>query len=137
MARKLSSDKLLFTITIMLVMFGLVMVYSASAVMAHEKEGTPFHYVIRQSIWFVLGLAAMVTLMHVPYRTWNNRVLIYSLLAVHIAMLVLVLFAPAVANVHRWFRVGPFSLQPAELVKFPLLLFLAYHLARKQDQIDT
>jgi cell division protein FtsW len=137
MARKLSSDKLLFTITIMLVMFGLVMVYSASAVMANEKEGTPFYYVIRQSVWFLLGLAAMVALMNIPYRTWNNRVLIYSLLVIHIAMLVLVLFAPPVANVHRWFRLGPFSLQPAELVKFPLLLFLAYHLSRKQDQIDT
>jgi cell division protein FtsW len=137
MARKLSSDKLLFTITIMLVMFGLVMVYSASAVMANEKEGTPFYYVIRQSVWFLLGLAAMVALMNIPYRTWNNKVLIYSLLAIHMAMLVLVLFAPAVANVHRWFRFGPLSLQPAELVKFPLLLFLAYHLSRKQDQIDT
>ena len=137
MARKLSSDKLLFTVTIMLVMFGLVMVYSASAVLAHEKEGTPFYYVIRQSVWFVLGLAAMVALMNIPYRTWNNRFLIYALLAIHIVMLVLVLFAPAVANVHRWFRLGPLSLQPAELVKFPLLLFLAYHLSRKQDQIDT
>jgi cell division protein FtsW len=137
MARKLSSDRLLFAITIMLVMFGLVMVYSASAVMAMEKYGSPFYYAIRQSSWFVLGLLALVLFMNIPYRTWNNRVLIYALLAVHILLLVLVLFAPAVANVHRWFRLGPLSLQPAELVKFPLLLFLAYHLSRKQDQIDT
>src|SRR5687767_9290035 len=103
MARKLSSDKLLFTITIMLVMFGLVMVYSASAVMAMEKQGNPFYFVVRQAAWFVLGLLAMVTFMNIPYRTWNNRALIYGLLAVHILLLVLVLFAPAVANVHRWF----------------------------------
>jgi cell division protein FtsW len=137
MARKLSSDRLLFAVTIMLVMFGLVMVYSASAVMAMEKYGSPFYYAIRQSLWFVLGLLALVLFMNIPYRTWNNRVLIYALLAVHILLLVLVLFAPAVANVHRWFRLGPLSLQPAELVKLPLLLFLAYHLSRKQDQIDT
>jgi cell division protein FtsW len=137
MARKLSSDRLLFAITIMLVMFGLVMVYSASAVMAMEKYGSPFYYAIRQSSWFVLGLLALVLFMNIPYRTWNNRVLIYAFLAVHVLLLVLVLFAPAVANVHRWFRLGPLSLQPAELVKFPLLLFLAYHLSRKQDQIDT
>src|SRR5919106_1360616 len=137
MARKLSSDRLLFAITIMLVMFGLVMVYSASAVMAMEKYGSPFYYAIRQSSWFVLGLLALVLFMNIPYRTWNNRVLIYALLAVHMLLLVLVLFAPAVANVHRWFRLGPLSLQPAELVKFPLLLFLAHHLSRKQDQIDT
>jgi cell division protein FtsW len=137
MARKLSSDKLLFTITIMLIMFGLVMVYSASAVMAMEKNGSPFYYVIRQAVWFILGLIAMVILMNIPYRTWNNRILIYSLLAIHMLMLAAVLFAPAVAHVHRWFRVGPLSLQPAELVKFPLLLYLAYHLARKQDQIES
>jgi cell division protein FtsW len=118
-------------------MFGLIMVYSASAVMAMEKHGNPFYFVIRQSLWFLLGLGAMVLFMHVPYRTWNQRILIYSLLAVHIALLALVLFAPAVANVHRWFRIGPLSLQPAELVKFPLLLFLASHLARKQDQIES
>ena len=137
MARKLSSDKLLFTITIVLVMFGLVMVYSASAVMAMEKQGNPFYFVIRQAVWFLLGLASMVAFMNIPYRTWNNRVLIYSLLGIHISLLILVLFAPSVANVHRWFRIGPLSLQPAELVKIPLLLFLAHHLSRKQDQIDT
>jgi len=137
MARKLSSDKWLFTITIMLIMFGLVMVYSASAVLAMENNGSPFYYVIRQAVWFVIGLVAMVVLMNIPYRTWNNRVLIYSLLAIHMLMLAAVLFAPKVAHVHRWFRVGPLSLQPAELVKFPLLLYLAYHLARKQDQIES
>src|SRR5262245_35908332 len=98
MARKLSSDKLLFTITIMLIMFGLVMVYSASAVMAMEKNGNPFYYVIRQSLWFLLGLAAMVVMMNIPYRTWNNRILIYALLVIHMLMLIAVLFAPAVAH---------------------------------------
>src|SRR5262249_5550151 len=51
--------------------------------------------------------------------------------------LVLVLFAPPVNNVHRWFRIGPASIQPAEIAKFPLILFLSYHLARKQGQIES
>jgi len=137
MARKLSSDKILFTVTIGLVMFGLVMIYSASAVLAMEKYGSPFHYVIRQILWCVIGMAAMVLIMNVPYRRWNSRVLIYTSLTISAGLLVLVLFAPAIANVHRWFRIGPISIQPAELVKFPLLLFLAHHLARKQGQIDS
>ncbi len=137
MAKKLSSDKSLFLITIVLVMFGLIMVYSASAVLAMEQQGNPFYYVIRQTVWFVVGLLAMGLMMQIPYRSWNQRLLITALLAGVSILLILVLFAPAVANVHRWFRVGPFSLQPAELAKFPLLLFLAYHLSRRQDRIDT
>jgi cell division protein FtsW len=137
MARKLSSDKLLFTITITMVMFGLVMIYSASAVLAMETHGSPFYYVLRQILWCGIGLGAMVLIMNIPYRKWNHRFLIYGLLAASIALLVLVLFAPAVAHVHRWFRLGPVSVQPAELAKFPLILFLAHHLSRKQGQIES
>jgi cell division protein FtsW len=137
MARKLSSDKSLFTITIALIMFGLVMIYSASAVLASDKFGDPFHYVVRQLIWFGIGIAAMAVIMNVHYRKWNNRFLIYGSLLVSCAFLVLVLFAPAVNNVHRWFRIGPISIQPAEIAKFPLILFLSYHLARRQGQIES
>lgn len=137
MARKLSSDKWLFGVTIALVMFGLVMIYSASAVLAMEKYGSPFYYVIRQTIWFAISLAAMWVMMQVPYRRWNHRTIVYGLLGVSFVLLVAVLFGPKVANVHRWFRVGPLSFQPAELAKFPLLLFLAHHLAKRQDQIES
>jgi cell division protein FtsW len=137
MARKLSSDKWLFTITIALVMFGLVMVYSASAVLAMEDYNNPFYYVIRQGIWFGIGLIAMWIMMQIPYRKWNQRWLVYGMLGVSISVLVLVLFGPSIANVHRWFRVGPVSIQPAELAKFPLLVFLAHHLARRQGQIES
>jgi len=78
MARKLSSDKLLFTVTIALIMFGLVMIYSASAVLALEKFGDPFHYVMRQLIWFACGIAAMTVIMNIHYRKWSNRILIYG-----------------------------------------------------------
>lgn len=137
MARKLSFDKVLFTITIGLMMFGLVMIYSASAVLGMEKYGSPFHYVLRQLTWCGISLVAMVIMMHIPYRKWNHRGLIYTLLGISIVLLVVVLFMPAVANVHRWFRIGPVSLQPAELAKFPLILFLAHHLARRQGQIES
>ena len=137
MARKLSSDKLLFTITVMLVMFGLVMIYSASAVLAMEKNGSPFYFVLRQLLWCLIGMLAMVVLMNVHYRKWNNRALIYGSLIVSALVLGLVLFGPRVANVHRWFRLGPLSIQPAELAKLPLILFLAHHLARKQGQIES
>ncbi len=137
MARQISSDKLLFTVTVALVMFGLVMIYSASAVLAIEKHGNPFYYVFRQGIWVLLSFIAMLVTMHIHYRTWNNRVLVFSLLVISAVLLIAVLFMPAIANVHRWFRIGPASIQPAELAKFPMILFLAWHLAKKQGQIES
>jgi len=137
MARKISSDKLLFAVTVALVMFGLIMIYSASAVMAMEQYGNPFYYVLRQILWCVLGFGSMMIMMHIHYRTWNNRILVFSLLGISAILLIGVLFMPAVANVHRWFRIGPSSIQPAELAKFPMILFLAWHLAKRQGQIES
>lgn len=137
MAKKIGSDRLLFTITVALMMFGLVMIYSASAVLAMEKYGNPFYYAIRQGMWCFLSLGAMMVVMNIHYRTWNQRVLVYTMLGVVAILLVLVLFMAPVANVRRWFRAGPASLQPAELAKFPLIVFLAYHLSRRQGQIES
>src|SRR4029078_10343982 len=113
------------------------MIYSASEVLAREENASPFYFVLRQLLWCLIGMLAMVALMNVHYRKWNNRALIYGSLIVSALVLGLVLFGPRVANVHRWFRFGPLSIQPAELAKLPLLLFLAHHLARKQGQIES
>lgn len=118
-------------------MFGLVMIYSASAVLAMEKYGSPFHYVLRQLMWCGISLVAMVAAMNVPYRKWNQKILIYGSLLVSVALLIFVLFLPSIANVHRWIRIGQVSVQPAELAKLPLILFLAHHLAKKQTQMDS
>lgn len=137
MAKKLDSDRLLFTITVALMMFGLVMIYSASAVLALEKYGSPFYYAVRQGMWCLISLGAMLAMMNIHYRTWNQRVIVFAMLGVAFVLLVVVLFMTPVANVRRWFRAGPLSLQPAELAKFPLVVFLAYHLSRRQGQIES
>src|SRR5215470_8075827 len=100
MARKLSSDKLLFTITISLMLFGVVMIYSASAVLGMEKHGNPFYFAIRQIVWCVISIAAMVGAMYLPYRQWNNKYLVYGSIVVCTALLAVVLALPAIANVH-------------------------------------
>jgi cell division protein FtsW len=68
MARKLSADKWLFAVTVVLVLSGVIMVFSASAVLANEKFQSPTYFLIRQGIWALLGLAAMSVLMHVDYH---------------------------------------------------------------------
>src|SRR3989441_8195263 len=68
MARQLQSDKVLFGATVVLVLFGAIMVFSASAVMASERYGSSYYFLVRQISWVGLGLAAMVVMMNFDYR---------------------------------------------------------------------
>jgi cell division protein FtsW len=92
MVRTGVSDKLLFATVIGLVLFGLVMVHSASAVVAMDQQGTPYYYVQRQAMWAALGLVGMCVAMQIDYRAYNRKWIVYGSLVVVVAMLVAVLF---------------------------------------------
>jgi cell division protein FtsW len=136
MAKRVSVDKTLFTVTLLLVFIGLVMVFSASAVMAREKFGSPYYFVLRQFGWALAGLAAMVVSMKVDYRRYKHPALVFSLFGLTMLLLVLVFFLDRSHNTHRWIRLGPFSLQPSELAKPTLILFLAYFLETRTKSMD-
>lgn len=136
MAKRVSVDKTLFVVTLLLVFIGLVMVFSASAVVAKERFGSPYHFVLRQLGWAVAGLLAMVGLMQVDYRRYKHPALIFSLLGVTTLLLILVFFLDRSHGTHRWIKLGPFSLQPSELAKPTLILFLAYFLENRTRQMD-
>jgi cell division protein FtsW len=72
MAKRVGVDKLLFCVTLILVVIGLAMVFSASAVMAKERFSSPYYFVTRQAIYAVAGLAAMTLLMQIDYRKYNR-----------------------------------------------------------------
>src|SRR3954462_2515802 len=96
MARKLKSDKLLFTATLLLVCTGIVMVYSASAVMAMERFQTPYLFLVKQLAWALMGLAALPVVMRVDYRHYRQPPVIWASLGVVALALVAVLFGPRV-----------------------------------------
>ena len=77
MARKLKSDKLLFLATLLLVLASVVMVYSASAVIALERFHNPYLFLVKQAMWSALGLALLGVVMRVDYRTWKQPALIW------------------------------------------------------------
>ena len=81
MAKRVGIDKWLFIITLLLVLFGLVMVFSASAVMAKERYGSPYSFVLKQSAWALLGLFVMVVLTRVNYRRYNSPSVIFPCVA--------------------------------------------------------
>src|SRR5271157_741817 len=128
MAKRVSVDRWLFTVTMLLVFVGLVMVFSASAVMARERFGSPYVFLLKQLVWAAAGLVAMVVAMRVDYRRYRNPAVVFSVLGVTTLLLISVFFLDRSHNTHRWFRVGGFSFQPSELAKPVLILFLAYFL---------
>jgi|CXWL01.1.fsa_nt_gi cell division protein FtsW len=135
MAKKLVFDKLLFTVIILLVGTGLVAVYSASAAIARDHVGAnPF--LVRQAFATIVGLLAMVCIMHVDYRRLGEPGVVYALLGGVMLLLVAVLFAPELNNTRRWFFIGGLSVQPSELAKLAVIPFLAYQIARKEDRVN-
>lgn len=136
MAKKLSPDRALFIVTIGLASFGLVMLYSASALVAHEAHRSSYFFLVKQLIWAALGIVVMSILMRTDYRRLNRGVIVYGLLGVTIALLIAVLFFPPLKSAHRWIRVGLLSFQPSEVAKVALVLTLAYQLAKKRERVD-
>jgi cell division protein FtsW len=136
-AKRVGIDKWLFGATLLLVVFGVVMVFSASAVMAGERFGSPYHFLFRQLSWALTGLAAMAIIMRIDYRRWKHPAVVFSLLGVTTLLLVAVFFLDRSHNTHRWIRLGGFmSFQPSELAKPALIVFLAYFLAGRVKSID-
>jgi cell division protein FtsW len=136
MAKRVGVDKWLFGVVLLLVLFGLVTVFSASAVMAQASLGSPYSYVMRQALWAVLGLITMVGLMRVDYRHYNNPRVVFTAVAATALMLLGVFAMSGMNGAHRWIRVAGTTLQPSELAKPVLVLFLAYFLQTRIHQMD-
>jgi cell division protein FtsW len=137
MARKLKSDKFLFTATLLLVCTSVVMVYSASAVLAMERYDEPYYFLFKQAAWALIGLCLLPIVMRIDYRQYRQPAVIWTGLAiVAIALIAVLLFGPKVKGATRWLAVGPMGVQPSELAKIAIIIFTAALLERRMDRID-
>ena len=136
MARKLKSDKLLFIATLVLVCASLVMVYSASAVIALEKQQHPSFFLFKQATFALLGLVLMPVLMRVDYRNYRQPIVLWTAMAIVGVALVAVLFGPRINGARRWFGVAGIGVQPSEFAKLAIIFFVAAILERRMDRID-
>lgn len=127
----------MFAIAAGLALFGAMMVYSASAMIAvRETAGaSQFTYFYKQFGFTLAGLIVMFTASRVDYRRLNQPIAVYALFALTIVMLVAVFAFPEINGARRWIRMGPFSIQPSEIAKIALPVFLAYFLTRNQDRV--
>jgi cell division protein FtsW len=136
MAKRVSVDKTLFTVTLLLVFVGLIMVFSASAVMAKERFGSPYSFVGRQFAWAIAGVIAMFVLMRVDYKNYRRPAVVFSLIGITTLLLISVFFLDRSHNTHRWFRLGFLSFQPSELAKPAIIIYLAYFLETRVKQME-
>lgn len=138
MSRKLTYDHAIFGATVLVLLVGLVMIYSASALIALQKTGedNPYYFLMRQCIWLVAGATLMFAVMHVDMRLLRDSRLVYTLLGAICAALILVLFQSPINGTHRWFVLSSLRFQPSEFAKPVLVLFIASYLAHRESRIN-
>jgi cell division protein FtsW len=135
MAQRVKTDSILFVTILCMVAGGLLMLYSASSVVANVEYKSSGYFVIRQSIWALVSIGVMMFLKKKDYHFLNSPAWVFPAISVVLAMLMLVYKLDP--RWHRWFRLGPFSFQPSEFTKPVLILFLAYFVARRATAINN
>ncbi len=134
MAQTVKEDWGLFGTIVAMVMFGLVMVYSASSVSAEIKMKSTFYYLFRQFGWAVFSLALLMFMKQCHYLKFKNSLWAFGPMGFVVMSLVAVYFLDAKS--HRWMRLGIGSIQPSEFAKPALILFLAYFISQRIAKIN-
>lgn len=134
--RELPVDKTLLAVVLALVVFGLMMVYSSSAILAQMSRGSQFYDLGRQAVCALLGLVAMAVAIRLDYRFYKQPWIVAALVCTAIGLLVVVLFLPERNYTHRWIRYNQFSLQPSEISKIAMIMFLGFLLERQADRLQ-
>jgi len=131
------ADPLLMATVLALVAFGVVMVYSASAVFASQLFHDGQHFLVRQAIYAVVGLLLVVALARLDYH--RLRPLAYPMLGASVLLLLYIAlgFGHSAGGAARWISVGPIHIQPAETAKITMIFWLAYSLSKKADRIRS
>ena len=137
MAYKSGGDRILFITTGLLTIFGLVMVYSASSVVASSQHGMSSYFFLRQLMYAGIGFVLLMLLMNVDYHVWQKPKVIRALLIISAIALAFVLTQPKVNGAHRWLRYGGFlSFQPSEIAKLVVLMYVASYLQKYECEIN-
>ena len=128
---------LLIIVTIM-ALYGIIMIYSASSVWAQYKFNDAFHFAKYQFIFFIISFLCMLIVKKINYNLYkrhSNKILLLSLI-----LLILVLI-PGIGTLRNgsrsWFKIGPFGLQPSEIAKVSLIIFLSKYLEKNQNNLSN
>ena len=136
--KKLRSGDFLLTIfTAMLVIFGIIMVFSASYYYSISQDGNAYSYLLRHGMWAVLGFGAMIFGAAVDYRIYRKFAIPLLILGVILLALLFTPLGHSANNATRWIAVGPVTIMPGELAKLFVIIFTAWFLSEKPDRIKS
>jgi cell division protein FtsW len=135
MAQRVRTDWALFFTVVVMVCFGLLMVYSASSVTADIRWHSTSYFLVRQLVWAAISFLALMWLKRHDYRALQSSRWAFLPLGMVLVMLVLVYFLDW--KTHRWFRMGFASFQPSEFAKPVLAVFLAWFVTMRARAINT
>jgi cell division protein FtsW len=136
MAQRLKTDWILFSTVVLMVLFGTLMIYSASSVVADIRLGKSYYFALRQVIWMAVAIPIMMFMKKLNYRKLQTPVVAFTAMGLVVVLLGVVYFADP--RQHRWIRFGAFGgVQPSEFTKPALALFLAYFIAMRSRAINS
>ncbi len=131
-------DYLLFIAVIILSLFGLVMIYSASSIWANYKFNDSFHYVKQQALFMVLGIGVMLFVSKIDYKIYYKKANVILGICFFLLILVLIPGIGSVRNGSRsWFGIGPFGIQPSEAAKIGMLIFTSKYLMQSNKYLKS
>ena len=131
-------DRTVLMITYLLLLIGLIMMFSASGVMAEMRYGDSMFFLKRQAVWIVLGLLVLHWVSRQDYGIWKTVMpLMLGLTVVILALVLIPMVGSEVNGARRWFRFGWFSFQPGELAKLTAVLYLSSFLVRREKDITN
>lgn len=122
-------------LVIVLLVCGVIMMFSASYPIAYSKEGNSYYYLIRQGIFAIVGVGVMFAMSYLNYEYLKKLAVI--ILPVGFLCLISVFFFPSSTGVHRWIDFGIFNIQASEIMKFAIIIFLAHWGAYQHKKVST
>lgn len=132
---RLGVDMTFLFVILLLLIIGLIMMFSASYPDALQYEGNSYYYLMRQLGFAAIGVTLMIFVSYFDYHHLHK--LAFPVLLLSLALLVVVLFVPSSSGVHRWIDFGLFDLQASEVSKFAIILFMAHWSSVHFNQMDT
>jgi len=126
-------DYIVAVAVIVLALFGIIMVFSATYYSEQASGNTGEEYFLSQVIGVILGIFVMLILSYIDYKLFQNKLIVYGLLIFSIVFLIVVYFTPKINGAHRWIDLGLFYFQPAEVARFSMIVFTAMTLSEYEN----
>lgn len=137
MVKNIGVDKILLITMMSLLLFGLIMIYSSTMILAKENHGDSFYFLKRQLLFLGVGLVLFTIIVALRHPLYLNQQFVLSVLILCVIGLVMVFFNGKINNSYRWIRIFGFSIQPSEFAKIGVVMYLAYMFGKKTPDVNN